>query len=152
MINIDRSRPIEVKDHAPDPGLSQHEMDVILGKASQTVPTAANPVEYGAFVLGTTKVKKVAVILEIRPLSHLLPLFLHFSLVLSPEWPVCLFTTPSIVKVLEKSSTFNQALNDGRIELRGLPMGVPTDYPFHDPLKQAEFQPSPYLLISLKTV
>lgn len=128
---------IEVKDHAPDPGLSQHEIDVILGKAPPTVPAAANPVEHGASVLGTTKVRKVAVILETRPLSHLLPLLLHFSSVLGPEWPVYLFTAPSVVKILEKSSTFNRALDDGRIELRGLPMGVPTEYPFHDPLKRA---------------
>lgn len=140
---------IDIKDHAPDPGLSQHDIDVIVGKAPPAVPITANPTEHRTSVLGTAKVRKVAVILETRPLSHLLPLLLHFSSVLGPEWPIYLFTAPSVVKLLGKSLSFKRAVDDGRIELRGLPMGVPEDYPFHDPLKRSEFLTQPWFWESL---
>jgi hypothetical protein len=81
------------------------------------------------------KPKKVAVVLETRPLSHLL----HFSSVLGPEWPIYVFTPPSVIDMLQKSAVFNCSIEDGRVEIRGLPMGVAVDYPFHDSLKRAKF-------------
>jgi hypothetical protein len=54
--------PIDTKDHNPSPGLSQHDIDVIVGKA----PPPEGSTEYD-YVLGTVKPKKVAVIPETRP-------------------------------------------------------------------------------------
>ena len=136
--------PIDTKDDDPNPGLSQHDIDVIVGKA----PPPAGSTEYDS-VLGTVKPKKVAVVLETQPLSHLLPLILHFSSVLGPEWPIYVYTPPSVVEILQKSAAFNRSVEDGRIEIRGLPMGVKVDYPFHDLEKRARFLTGPWFWESL---
>lgn len=142
--------PIDIdgKEYAPEHGLSQHDIDVIVGKVPQPVLTPLESTQYES-VLGTVKPKKVAVILETRPLSHLLPLILHFSSVLGPEWPIYVFTPPSVVNMLQKSAAFNRSIEDGKVEIRGLPMGVAVDYPFHDPVKRAKFLTGPWFWESL---
>ena len=43
-----------------------------------------------------------------------------------------------------KSAVFNRLIEDGMVEIRGLPMGVAVDDPFHDPLKRAKFLTGPW--------
>jgi Protein of unknown function (DUF5672) len=138
--------PIDFKDHTSQAGLSEHDIDVLVGKAPPNAPTTPEGYES---VLGTVKAKKVAVILETRPLPHLLPLILHFSSVLGPEWPIYVYTPPPVVEILQNSAAFNRSIDDGRIEIRGLPMGVTIDYPFHEPLKRARFLTGPWFWESL---
>jgi hypothetical protein len=138
----------EIKEYAPSHGLSEHEVDVLAGKTSLPASTSAEPTQFES-VLGTVEPKKVAIILETRPLSHLLPLILHFSSVLGPTWPIYLYTPPSVVEMLQKSAAFNRSVEDGKIEVRGLPMGVEVDYPFHEPVKRARFLTGPWFWESL---
>ena len=140
--------PIEIKEYAPSHGLSDLEVDLLVGKTPSPTSTPAEPTQYES-VLGTVKPKKVAAILETRPLSHLLPLILHFSSVLGPEWPIYVYTPPSAVEMLQKSAAFNRSVEDGRVEIRGLPMGVAADYAFHDPVKRAKFLTGPWFWESL---
>jgi Protein of unknown function (DUF5672) len=140
--------PLDIDNYSPSHGLSQHGVDVIVGDAQLPASTSAEHTQQES-VLGTVKPKKVAVILETRPLSHLLPLILHFSSILGPEWPIFVFTPPSVVNMLQKSAAFNRSIENGRVEIRGLPMGVAVDYPFHDPLKKAKFLTGPWFWESL---
>lgn len=76
---------------------------------------------------------KVAVILETRPLENLLPLILHFSSVLGPQWPIHIFTSPLNAMSLQLSAAFNRLLHAKQIQLRDLPHGLLPDFPIHEP-------------------
>ena len=69
--------------------------------------------------------KKVAVIIETRPLLTLLPLILHFASVLGPEWPILFFTRPSVVSTLAAfghgSQPFKRMVHSGQIKIIELP-------------------------------
>ncbi|RDW60258.1 hypothetical protein BP5796_11864 [Coleophoma crateriformis] len=64
---------------------------------------------------------KVATIIEDRPLDTLVPLLLHFSSVLGPEWPIILYTSQDILPI---SRPFQRAINESRITIRALPSEV----------------------------
>lgn len=63
----------------------------------------------------------VAAIIENRPLDRLVPLLLHFSTVLGPEWPIFLFTSQDIVS---RSAPFQRLVDERRITIRFLPPTV----------------------------
>jgi hypothetical protein len=84
--------------------------------------------------------------------DHTLSLLLHFSSVLGLEWPIYVFTPPSVIDMLQKSAVFNFSIEDCRVEISGLPMGVAVDYPFHNPLKRAKFLTRPRFWESLMPV
>jgi hypothetical protein len=65
---------------------------------------------------------KVAVILEDRNLTHLMPLMMHFSSVLGPSWPIVLFTSPNAT--LSTSAPFQRAVKDSRILIKYIPEGT----------------------------
>jgi Protein of unknown function (DUF5672) len=65
---------------------------------------------------------KVAVILEDRNLTHLMPLMMHFSAVLGPTWPIVLFTSPNAT--LSTSAPFQRAVADSRILIKYIPEGT----------------------------
>lgn len=62
--------------------------------------------------------KQVAAIVETRPLDTLVPLILHFGLVLGPSWPIHIFTTQTNIP---SSLPFKKALESQKIVLRHLP-------------------------------
>ena len=62
--------------------------------------------------------KKVAVIFDNRADPRLVPIILHFSSILGPDWPILLFTTSTFGTV---SKTFQRKIKDGSIQLRDLP-------------------------------
>jgi hypothetical protein len=62
--------------------------------------------------------KNVAAIIENGPLEKIVPLLLHFSSVLGPEWPIILFTSQDIIPT---SSAFHRAIDGLRISVRFLP-------------------------------
>ncbi|GAP86432.2 putative formate dehydrogenase protein [Rosellinia necatrix] len=64
---------------------------------------------------------RVAVIIEDRPLGNLIPVILHFHVVLGPEWPVILYTTQPTAEILLRSASFSRAVNASEIEIRYLP-------------------------------
>ena len=65
---------------------------------------------------------KVAVILEDRNLTHLMPLMMHFHSVLGPSWPIVLFT--SYNTPLSTSAPFQRAIADSRILIKHIPEGI----------------------------
>jgi len=64
---------------------------------------------------------KVAVIFDNRADSRLVPVILHFSSILGPDWPILLFTTSTFGTV---SKTFQRKIKDGSIQLRDLSSAV----------------------------
>lgn len=80
---------------------------------------STNPQHVDDFVIG----KKVAAIIENRPSMSLLPLILHFSSVLGPEWPIVLFTSLSLSNFSD-SAAFRQGIYDGRFRIQALPADV----------------------------
>ncbi|KAL3418690.1 hypothetical protein PVAG01_10406 [Phlyctema vagabunda] len=72
--------------------------------------------EFKSDQLATTNT--VAVMIEDRPLETLLPLLLHFSLVLGPAWPIIFYTSQSIYP---DSAPLRRAIDDHRIIVRFLP-------------------------------
>jgi hypothetical protein len=62
------------------------------------------------------KGNKVATITDNRPLDNLVPLILHFSAVLGPEWPIVVFTGPSPPPAF-KSAPFLRLIEAGSIQV-----------------------------------
>jgi hypothetical protein len=58
---------------------------------------------------------KIAVILESRPLPHLVPLLLHFSTVLGPDWPIQVFTSPTTKSKLLKTPSLKRLVTAGKL-------------------------------------
>lgn len=67
-------------------------------------------------------VDKVAVILEDRNLTQLMPLMMHFSSILGPTWPIVLFTSANAS--LSTSAPFLSAVEDSRILVKHIPEGT----------------------------
>jgi hypothetical protein len=63
----------------------------------------------------------VAAIIETRALDQIVPLLLHFSSVLGPDWPIFLFTSQNIVSL---SAPFKRLIDERRITVRFLPPTV----------------------------
>jgi hypothetical protein len=82
--------------------------------------------------------KNVAVIIDDRPLDKLVPLILHFSSVLGPNWPVILFTSQSASPM---SAPFRRAINERRLSVRFLPPNIQ----FTSQLSVSEFLTSSWL-------
>jgi hypothetical protein len=89
--------------------------------------------------------KNVAVILDTRPLEKLVPLILHFSSVLGPQWPIHIFTSPLNEKAFSQSPSFVRQLNTGNMRFRELPDGLPADFEFHEPHLRSEFMTQAWL-------
>jgi hypothetical protein len=87
--------------------------------------------------------RNVAVIVENRPLDNIVPLILHFSTVLGPNWPVVIFTSQE--NRIPSSAPFQRALGDGGIQIRVLPPHVK----FHVRDEVSDFLTSPWLWESL---
>ena len=60
-------------------------------------------------------------IVENRVLANLIPIILHFSSVLGPEWPIHLFTSEENQKTLLQSFPFQRGVSAGRLHIRPLP-------------------------------
>jgi hypothetical protein len=73
-----------------------------------------------------TIVDKVAIIIETRARSNLIPLILHFSVVLGPTWPIICFTSDEIAASMQSSAALSRhlAATGGPIQLRILPSTV----------------------------
>ncbi|KAI9744099.1 MAG: hypothetical protein M1818_002251 [Claussenomyces sp. TS43310] len=76
-----------------------------------------NTTDFTPFLTG----KKVAAIIEDRPLDSLMPVILHFSSVLGPEWPIVLFTSMDIAP---NSAPIQRALKEKRLFIEPLPPSV----------------------------
>ncbi|KAG9233140.1 hypothetical protein BJ875DRAFT_464991 [Amylocarpus encephaloides] len=65
--------------------------------------------------------EKAAVIVENRPLQNLIPIILHFSSVLGPEWPIHVFTSKENMHIFSDSKPFQRNVERGRFQVRPLP-------------------------------
>ncbi|TVY13521.1 hypothetical protein LARI1_G009275 [Lachnellula arida] len=79
----------------------------------------------------------VAAIIETRPLKPLIPLILHFSSVLGPDWPIHIFTTQTTIP---HSRSLQRALDCKRVQIRHLP----TESTFTDRNSVSEFLTTPW--------
>ncbi|KAL8728020.1 MAG: hypothetical protein Q9166_005691 [cf. Caloplaca sp. 2 TL-2023] len=67
---------------------------------------------------------KAAVIIEGRPSANLVPLILHFSSVLGPEWPIKVLHTAENRDLFSISPAFQRQTSSGHITLQQLPSNV----------------------------
>jgi hypothetical protein len=67
---------------------------------------------------------KVAVIIETRYRSNLIPLILHFSTVLGPTWPILIYTDEQHVGNFSASAPLARYMKSGLIQIRTLPSTV----------------------------
>jgi hypothetical protein len=88
---------------------------------------------------------KAAVILETRQLDNLIPLILHFSGTLGPEWPIHIFSSAQNRASFKDSQVFNRKIVGGEIILRDLPVGMPDNFHFHESYLFSEFLIQPWL-------
>ncbi|TVY91819.1 hypothetical protein LAWI1_G003895 [Lachnellula willkommii] len=95
----------------------------------------ATPISSFAVAVPTTG-KNVAAIVEARPLDTLVPLLLHFSTVLGPEWPVHVFTGQTTIPA---SLPLRRAITSGRITIRLLPPN--TEFKNHHDVSQFLTEP-----------
>lgn len=72
----------------------------------------------------TLKPLKTAVIVEGRESANLVPLILHFSTVLGPEWPIKVFHSAENRENLSTSSAFQRQVSSGHITLQQLPPNI----------------------------
>jgi len=90
---------------------------------SNSTPSTHAPPSYAPTTSQKNVIKdKVAVILEDRNLTHLMPLMMHFSSVLGPTWPIVLFTSHNAT--LSTSAPFKRAVADSRILIKYIPEGT----------------------------
>lgn len=64
---------------------------------------------------------KVAVMIENRPLTNVIPLVLHFASVLGPEWPIVIYTASENMGIFTASAAFKRFIDNGRVQVRALP-------------------------------
>jgi Protein of unknown function (DUF5672) len=83
--------------------------------------TNSNPASGDLFPIG----KKVAVIVETRPLRTIIPIILHFAGILGPEWPILFLTRASAISTLSAyghgSQPFKRLVNTGQVKIIELP-------------------------------
>ncbi|KAI4148740.1 MAG: hypothetical protein L6R39_002697 [Caloplaca ligustica] len=72
----------------------------------------------------TLKPLKTAVIIEGRESGNLIPLILHFSTVLGPEWPIKVFHSSKNRESFGISPAFQRQMSSGHIALQQLPSNV----------------------------
>jgi hypothetical protein len=65
---------------------------------------------------------KIAVIVDSRRSPKLIPLLLHYSSILGPEWPIHLYTSESWIP--PNSGVFRRVVAEGRIAVKLLPPGI----------------------------
>ncbi|KAI9743955.1 MAG: hypothetical protein M1818_002689 [Claussenomyces sp. TS43310] len=118
--------------------ISQGLGNVLPASASDGVkPADAGAAASRPFKIGA----KVAVIVETRPLTNLIPLILHFATVLGPEWPIMLFTLPTpTLPALGRSAAFQRAIARGQVSV----VGVPADARFTTAETVSAFLASPW--------
>jgi hypothetical protein len=67
---------------------------------------------------------KVAIIIETRFRTNLIPLILHFDSVLGSTWPILVYTSAEAVGQFSASSALARYLKDGIVQIRILPQTV----------------------------
>lgn len=93
---------------------SSNEIGIDLDHAASPVPLET---PYGIRISS----QKAAAIVENRPLENLVPITLHFSSVLGPEWPIHVFTSEENRVLFSESEPFQREVAVGRFHVRSLP-------------------------------
>jgi hypothetical protein len=73
--------------------------------------------------------EKVAVIVDSRATTSLIPIITHFATVLGPEWPIIFLTRASVVHTLAAvnngSQPFRRLVDSGQVKIIELPSNIP---------------------------
>jgi hypothetical protein len=92
-----------------------------VGSCETTNASSAPKTSEGLSVEYAIITNNVAVIIENRALDRLVPLLLHFSSILGPDWPIFLFTSQDVIP---PSAPFKRLIDERRIIVRFLPPDV----------------------------
>ena len=65
----------------------------------------------------SSKPTKIATIIENRPLPNLVPIILHFAVMLGPDWPIRIFHSSENAALLYKSSALARLVSNGHVKL-----------------------------------
>jgi len=84
---------------------------------------------------------KVAVMVESRFRTPLVPLIIHFSIVLGPDWPIIIYTSAESESSFFSSVALSRYLDTGLIQVRILPQTVL----FTSPSSFTDFMVTPWL-------
>lgn len=90
--------------------------------AKRPTAAASTPQIVGGY--NGTIYDKVAIIIEDRPRTNLIPLILHFSTVLGPSWPIVIYTSSENVGIFASSAALGRYLRSGIVSIRILPSTV----------------------------
>ncbi|KAG4427541.1 hypothetical protein IFR05_016975 [Cadophora sp. M221] len=104
-------------------------------KTASASPQPGNSTYSATGPLTTTN---VAAIIENRPIDRLVPLLVHFSSVLGPNWPIFLFTSQYVIP---SSAAFKRLIDEERLIVRFLPSTVD----FNDRLDVSGFLTKPWV-------
>jgi hypothetical protein len=85
-------------------------------------PVLQEPTQY--ISVNVSESKKAAVIIETRQSGSIVPLILHFSAVLGPDWPVIVYTDAENFGAFSSSDAIVRHQRSGRVVIRPLAEGV----------------------------
>jgi hypothetical protein len=91
--------------------------DINFDQAASLIPAPPVEIPHDLHISS----QKVAAIVENRPLENLIPIILHFSSVLGPEWPMHIFTSQANKGLFSESGPFQREVAAGRFHVRSLP-------------------------------
>jgi hypothetical protein len=87
-------------------------------------PPSPNEQAKGLVTANISTSNKVAVIMETRKSAAVIPLILHFSAVLGPDWPVVIYTSAENFGSFSTSKALARHQKSGRIVIRPLAEGL----------------------------
>lgn len=94
-------------------------------KTKPTTPAAVDaPAAPESSLADNSTSTKAAVIIETRFRSNLIPLILHFSVVLGPDWPILIYTSAESVGQFSTSAALARHIHSGIVQIRILPSSI----------------------------
>lgn len=84
-------------------------------------PGRSNDEKTNVLPASSISTQKAAAIVENRPLDNLIPIILHFSSILGPEWPIHIFTSSQNTGIFSESVPFQRGVSAGLFHVRTLP-------------------------------
>jgi hypothetical protein len=101
--------------------------DIVLDRTKAFVDDVSGPY-FSPSTFRKARIRdRVAVITDTQYTNRLIPLILHFSGVLGPDWPIIFYTSPELESRLlptpnaAGASAWRHALETGRVEMRQIP-------------------------------
>ncbi|KAI9746431.1 MAG: hypothetical protein M1818_000144 [Claussenomyces sp. TS43310] len=123
VINAQSSVLSSVADVSLPPQMNAQPLADVSSSADSRFPEATRIPDLVRPTNGSI-VDRVAIIIEDRPNTNLIPLILHFGTVLGPSWPLIIYTSQENVASFASSAALSRHLRTGAIAIRTLPSTV----------------------------